>query len=343
MLSPLKRHAKTVIKRSLQHCAARYGRHTRASGRPQLAVLMYHRILPADDPRARLEEPGMMVTPETFRMHMQTLHDDFHVMPLSRWLHDKRKGVDLPARCCAITFDDGWLDNYEFAFPVLQEYKLPATIFLVSDMIGSQQHFWPQRLAMLLDAVARQCPERWRDDELKWLREHSPVERPDALDGEAISHIIARVKTLSDRAIHDRISTLAERFDLDLPATPALLDWQQVRTMHDSGLVEMGSHTRHHVRLDDTVDTALLHDEITESRQQIESRLGQTVSSFCYPNGDFCPRALAEVAHHYDCAVTTQHGWNDDRTDPYRLNRIALHEDISADRTAFLARLSGWL
>ena len=67
--NPIKR----VIKRSLQSVAARYGRHTRSNNEPQLLVLTYHRILPASDERARIEEPGMIVTPESFTLHINII------------------------------------------------------------------------------------------------------------------------------------------------------------------------------------------------------------------------------------------------------------------------------
>ena len=57
---------KKFIKRRMQHVAASFGRHTRSSKEPQLLVLMYHRILPQDDKRLLIEEPGMTVMPETF-------------------------------------------------------------------------------------------------------------------------------------------------------------------------------------------------------------------------------------------------------------------------------------
>ncbi|HEB86388.1 MAG TPA: chitin deacetylase [Gammaproteobacteria bacterium] len=337
---------KNIIKRSIQLCAANLGPHTRSHRKPQLLILMYHRILPMDDERTKLEEPGMTVTPKTFQNNLETASKYFEFVRLSEWIENKNKGLPLPAKACAITFDDGWADNYEFAFPVLKKMRIPATIFLVANMSGTNKRFWPGRLAQICTAISIRCPEQWSNINLSWLRkantDYKFSTRPPTR--EEISQLVIHAKNLPDHEIISHLNLIESELGLkEQPGNAALMNWSQIAEMTNSGLIEAGSHTCHHTRLGSEIPVETLEEEIIRSKEIIEKQTAQTVTTFCYPNGDYSDEALKLVEKYYSGAVTTESGWNSDKTSNYRLQRIGVHEDIAGDRTAFLARISGWI
>ena len=92
-------------------------------------VLMYHNIA---------EEPNdMTVTPETFRMHMETLAENgYTAVTLDDMVNYVYYGGELPEKPVLITFDDGYYSNYEYAYPVLSELGMKAVIFTVGTSFG---------------------------------------------------------------------------------------------------------------------------------------------------------------------------------------------------------------
>jgi len=337
---------KPAIKRCLAQVAAKFGPHTRSHRTPQLLILMYHRILPHDDERAKTEEPGMIVTPDSFRNHINYISDYFEIVRLSQWIDQKNRGIPLPPKACAITFDDGWVDNYEHAFPILKESAVPATIFLVSDLIGTNKKFWPERLARVMTTVTTKQSQYWHATEFDWLRNSVKNYRFSTVapTQEEISQIISCVKLLTDHEIYARLDAIEMMPGMDNDDnTSVLLNWSQVNEMITSGLIDIGSHTQKHTRLNSGTPDNFLEEEIISSKKHIEQHTGQEVKTFCFPNGDYCPKALSLVQQAYAGAVTTQPGWNTINNENYLLNRISIHQDITNDKISFLARISGWI
>lgn len=342
----LHQNLKRQIKRGLQHVVARYGTHTRTPRSPQLLILMYHRVLPPDDERVAFEEPGMTVSPATFKMNLEILAKYFEFVQLSDWLHRKSQGMPLPNKACAITFDDGWADNYEYAYPILQETGVPATIFVVTALLGTNRMFWPERLARIMVNIAAEHPQAWASPYLDWLRQaNTDFTLLDIIPTrEQISRYVAYAKQWTDQENHRRLDQIERELNLDLcPKHTSLLDWDQLGKMITSGLIEAGSHTCNHTRLTEKTPIEDVRREILDSKQQIEASTKQPVKTFCFPNGDYTQAALELVQHNYSGAVMTESGWNTVSTDNYQLRRIGVHEDIARDKTAFLARISGWM
>jgi peptidoglycan/xylan/chitin deacetylase (PgdA/CDA1 family) len=339
---------KRLAKSALRAAAAAAGPHRWRRG-PCLLVLTYHRVLPAGHPDRASEQPGMLVTPELLAMHLDTLKRHFNPVHLDDWLRAARDGQPLHGRSLALTFDDGWRDTFEYAFPALQSAAVPATVFLVTDMVGSRYQFWPNRLARALKRWDPRCAQHL--DEATRRRMVSlafPLDlSADEATPELIDAVIGRCKVASDAVMH----ALLDQVEAVLPEQPAasdgeehrdLLDWDEARAMADSGLVRFGSHTRRHTRLREDLSPEQLADEIVGSRRVLEERLGRTAPLFCYPNGDCSPQAYASVRGAYDGAVSTQRGWHAPGMDPYLVRRIGIHEDVALTPTALLARVSAW-
>lgn len=305
---------------------------------PRLLVLMYHRVLPVEHPQRLTEQPGMYVTPDTLAMHVHLLKEHFTLLHLDDWLDAVRHGRSLPVRACAITFDDGWRDNYQYAYPVLRKEEAPATIYLVSDLVGTSYTFWPNRFAGLLTArTSRELLPHLPD----WLHK-LVIDMGEPLNGEQIDALICRCKNVRTDA---EMTAVLDDLEGSLPSSGSserdLASWAEIEEMAGSGLIRIGSHTRRHVRLMATLAPDALEDEVVGSCRTLQERLGMAPRTFCYPNGDHSPAAVALVRRHYLGAVTTQDGWNAPGSDRHLLRRVGVHEDVSSNSTAFIARLAG--
>jgi len=289
-------------------------------------ILSYHRVLPKSHPEYNNMQPGMVVTDDTFRNHMKWLTKYLEIVRLAD-LKRESKPSNQPK--CVITLDDGWVDNYTYAFSILKEFKIPATIFLVSNMIGTNHYFWPEKLGILLNN--------------KITKELLTKKIKVKYGSEIINYndLIELLKSKNDESIIeilDEVTKEAEKTDNFLNENRQILNIEEIKNMSESGLIEYGSHTANHIRLDKVPLMQSIR-ELTESKKQLESLLDTNISTFCYPNGSYTSDVVEEVSKNYDIACTTDKGWVDTNSDMHRLKRIMLHDDISNTKSLFWGRV----
>jgi peptidoglycan/xylan/chitin deacetylase (PgdA/CDA1 family) len=331
---------KQLIKRTAQGMVASIAPKV-WGGAGSLLVLMYHRVLPPAHRERGTEQPGMYVSPETLKTHLDLLKKHFVLLHLDDWQARRVRGESLPARACAITFDDGWRDNYDHAWPVLRSAGVPATIFVVSKLVGTRYVFWPNRLARLLGqprdaATSSRLLTTFTELGLSGSRMKAGL----ALSPAEIDAAILVCKATRTDA---EMAIALDQFSPNDAASTGrdLMDWNEIREMSASDQIRIGSHTRTHTRLIDGLTADVLKDEVEYSLGEIEANLGSRVRTFCYPNGDHSSAAVKSVSEHYQCAVTTRRGWNNRDSDPHLLARVGVHDEVSNTPTAFLSRLAG--
>ena len=316
---------------------------------PQLIILTYHRVLPFTDSRRRTEQPGMITTPEGFRSNINAmLRIGAQPSTIEAWHKQKYTQARQPKLSFAITFDDGWLDNYQYAYPILKQYNIPSMVFLVSHFINSDQVFWPERLIALVLDTHKADKTFFQHKSFKWLTEldlNYNFDQSITPSIEEVDRIICAVKKhYNDNEINQKIDSCLP-LSINQPAINMprrqILNQDEIEEMMQSGLVSFGSHTVNHLRLN-TISEKELENEIVNSKSALETMLKEKVDTFCYPNGDQSEAANQIVHEHYTYACTTKKGVNIASTPPHQLMRFNLHDGNAKDSIALLATIHSW-
>lgn len=117
-------------------------------------ILMYHRVAASEAEAANLD-PGMYVMQRSLESQLRDLLHSHTLVTIDQFGEWMAGTAQFPKPPCALTFDDGWLDNYETAFPVLRRYSAPATIFLITGDVGKPRMMgWDQILEMERHGIA---------------------------------------------------------------------------------------------------------------------------------------------------------------------------------------------
>jgi peptidoglycan/xylan/chitin deacetylase (PgdA/CDA1 family) len=296
-----------------------------APARDQLLILAYHRVLDIGEEARFAQDPELVsASVEDFERQMGFVRKHFNVLRLADVADCLERNRPLPPRSLVVTFDDGHLDNYTHAFPVLRGLGMPACIFLSTDYIGSTRMFWFDRVAQLLyHAPAGQW--RFADVPIVLPAHDVPARRA------AAGALLRRLKQVPDAQRLDCVAALEETFGAFVPAAGApsrsALNWEEVRKMAAAG-IEFGSHTCSHPILT-RLDERGLTRELEESRRVIGDRLGSPVDIIAYPVGKagaYDERVIAASRRcGYRLGISYETGINRvGQLQPFALRRLAV-------------------
>ncbi len=311
-------------------------------------VLMYHRVVTETERGNCLSQDGIVVTKASFEKQMRFLRDSFNVLSLNDFIDCIEGRRAFGHKSCLVTFDDGWNDNYQNAYTLLNEMGIPAVIFITTDFVGTGELFWQEKITELLYRLngaykndrnfAGSIQEKLRDKAIE------SVLRSDRgkLKGE-VSGYISKLKEKRTVEIEDIIRCLNElegKSDNGNSTVESFLNWNEIKVMAVNG-ISFGSHGKSHAILT-RLGKSEVEKEVQESKALIERMLGTPVLSFSYPNGDYSEEVTEIVKHSgYRAAFSTESGTHHTYDQPFKIRRINIHEDMTGNIPMFMARIAG--
>ncbi len=311
-----------------------------ADGNEQVVILAYHRVV-ASIAQAECDSIyGLVISTESFARHLEIVRAQYDVLSLDEALRVLSGERRLTRTAAVITFDDGYRDVYENAWPVLQRMGLPAIVYVPTAFMGRDRILDHDRLYWLVLQARAAGIDLKKPLEAAGLASQQTARlcaaRQIAHVADALNHhpFVARQAIL--RCLEAALP------DVQYPASYELMSWEMIRTMADDG-ISFGAHSDHHLIL--TLESeATVEDEIRRSKQCLEAQLNCGIRHFAYPNGYFNPTIKAMLARAgFASAVTTERTIATRGDDAMALGRISLCEEstrgITGTYSAAVARL----
>jgi peptidoglycan/xylan/chitin deacetylase (PgdA/CDA1 family) len=302
--------------------------------RPSLIVLTFHRV--GDARKTPYDSGDFSCSTGEFSWQVGHLKRRFPIVDLDRAVEIVHGRAKAPRTAVLLTFDDGYRDNYDEAYPVLRAHGVSAAFFLPTSFIGTGALPWWDKIAFIVknstkSRIALDYPGPSAFDLTSSRRAHSIMDilqlfkRPSVTDTERF------IRELEAACGFKRPADSSER---------CFLNWDEAREMQRNGM-SFGSHTRSHEILS-KLPYARQLDELKESRRILEAELGRPIDTLAYPVGqrntfnDETFKALAEAR--YAAAFSFYSGANvPGKINPYDVLRGGAD---SEDRASFRLRVA---
>jgi peptidoglycan/xylan/chitin deacetylase (PgdA/CDA1 family) len=292
-----------------------------------IVILLYHSVFEGPDSHQNTLDMGHSV--DIFQSQMEILARHYDVVTMDDVPKFLSGEMRMPRRPVAVTFDDGYANNFEVATPVLSRYGIPATFYVTTDCIDRNQLPWIARIRRAFRTTERQS---WQSPE-GFMFSLSNRELRETARVAACEYCAALAGERQERLIE----TIEGALGLEPPApdTCRMLNWDELRRMvHDGHTV--GSHTVSHPNLAHVLEDEL-KTELVESKRRLEQELGVRVPHFAYPNPILTPhwstRTVAAIRRAgYRTAVIATPGIVRREDDPLCLHRVASSRKLDVFR-----------
>ncbi|WP_428649067.1 polysaccharide deacetylase family protein [Roseibium sp.] len=289
------------------------------------AVFMMHHVRPARDdafqPNRHLE-----ITPDFLRLAIERIRaNGYEIIAMDEAVDLLKSGYGSH-RYAVLTFDDGYRDNLEIAYPILKELNAPFTVYIATGLIDRTSELWWLALERIIA----------ENDEVVFTRAGETsgipcrsIQEKNACFNKLVDYLTLELGELDQRTV---VRALAEKYRIDMRALAdgLVMNWDEVRQLASDPLVSIGAHTHEHFAMA-RLDKSAARADVNKGLLRLEEELGRRPKHFAYPYGKSHAVSLrdADIIREFGFAssVTTLPGvlQSVNARDPMMLPRVSLN------------------
>lgn len=293
--------------------------------RHKILIVMYHGITDDD-----LPFPCWWQLPKNmFYKQINFLKKHYRILTLHEVCNKINNNEPLPTYTAVITFDDGYANNAQVAFPILNDLNIPTTIFVTIGNIGTDNLLWPDQLYCAF-AYAQVMSLNMED---QGLGTYSLINM--ALRANAFNEFQKKIKAYDVDKKNMLIDIAVERLGYSsknkgkIENAFSMMSWENIKKLNETDLIEFGAHSVSHEILTQ-LSTQEKRKEIIDSCSILKEKIKNKNIAFAYPNGNYdeeCVQILKK--ENVYCGLTVDSGLNSKNNNIYQLKRIGIGNDIT--------------
>jgi peptidoglycan/xylan/chitin deacetylase (PgdA/CDA1 family) len=287
-----------------------------------LTIINYHRV--DDDSDVFLNK----LDTQTFKKQLRYVEERFEILPLNDLSQRLKAGTSERNSYAALTFDDGYKDNFAQVLPILRKHGIKAAFFPIIDVLDRKSMLWVDEVRYLI--------HHYDEREILWNEKHINLDSP--IEKEiAVNQIVS---SLRSRDMGNGLNKLRERCGGEAPhelIESLYMSWDEIKETSEEGHT-IGSHTISHPDLT-RLSLAEARKEVVESKTRLEKELGVEVDAFAYPFG----ASNEETERHiesagYSCGLGSEPGLVRKNPDQFNLRRVPARKSFQV----FKAYMNGY-
>lgn len=290
-------------------------------------VLMYHEL--ADDEMDI--EAWTVVRKSDFVRQVEHLREHFDIVSLEDAVARHQAGGKIQRPLATITFDDGDSGNASVLLPLVQELKVPVTVFVATRQVAEQENFWFDRVVNALQTTEPLTLnlEKYGIGSFEINRSRGP--RNWAQIDRLLTQLKRKPAGLREKLVEELVESTSHKI-VNPPRRITPLSREGLAALAASRYVTIGAHSHSHQILTQ-LDDAEIERDVAMSKDLLESWTGKAIQSFAYPNGDCDPRVANIVRKAgFRCAVIAGDRLWGRRASVYEIPRIGVGRYDSLDR-----------